>query len=222
MWRVTGMAFGPRRTHNPIPPYPQTHIPPRGMHVVVVGRAQPPPWKPPAPSPTANTPPHHTQVLTDSWGVGCIRTSCSRRPVLRADPLMQQVVPAAVAEPPPPGQVQCLTPKSGSLSFSFRPPPPPAAAAPACRRRRGRDARGQKQHLVGTGTTVLPSPTRNTFPRWLVDKPRGQCPPNNSNRCVHPEVPSVILAFMAPPRQYHGALCLHTVPAASPVKQAVP
>ena len=36
------------RIHTSVPPNPQTYIPPGGMHVVVVGRAQaPPPWEPP-------------------------------------------------------------------------------------------------------------------------------------------------------------------------------
>ena len=59
--------------------------------MVVVGRAQaPPPWETP---PTAKIPPLHppadpppelppppSRVLTDSWGVGRIRTGCSRPP----------------------------------------------------------------------------------------------------------------------------------------------
>ena len=41
------------RIHTSIPPNPQTHIPPRGMHVVVVGRVQaPPPWDHPPPPAT--------------------------------------------------------------------------------------------------------------------------------------------------------------------------
>ena len=65
--------------------------------MVIVGRAQaPPPWETP---PTAKIPPLHPpadppqnyplppppppppRVLTDSWGVGRIRTGCSRPPV---------------------------------------------------------------------------------------------------------------------------------------------
>ena len=57
--------------------------------MVIVGRAQaPPPWETP---PTAKIPPLHPpadpppelpppRVLTDSWGVGRIRTGCSRPP----------------------------------------------------------------------------------------------------------------------------------------------
>ena len=63
----------------------------RCLHVVVVGRAQaPPPWEtpptaeippelPPAPPPPPPPPP---RVLTDSWGVGRIRTGCSHPPVV--------------------------------------------------------------------------------------------------------------------------------------------
>ena len=41
-----------------VPPNPQTHNPPRGMHVVVVGRAQaPPPWRPPTRPKSPPTPP---------------------------------------------------------------------------------------------------------------------------------------------------------------------
>ena len=75
------------RIHTSVPPNPQTHIPPGGMHVVVVGRAQvPPPWDPPPrrlnpppytlqPTPppkktTPSPPPPPPPVLTDSWG-GC-------------------------------------------------------------------------------------------------------------------------------------------------------
>ena len=57
--------------HTSVPPNPQTHIPPGGMHVVVVGRTQaPPPWEPPLaaePPPPPRTPssrpppPPHTQ-----------------------------------------------------------------------------------------------------------------------------------------------------------------
>ena len=36
------------RIHTSVPPNPRTHKPPRGVHVVVVGRAQaPPPLEPP-------------------------------------------------------------------------------------------------------------------------------------------------------------------------------
>ena len=56
------------RIHTSVPPNPQTHNAPEGMHVVVVGRAQaPPPWEPPPPAeippyipqptPPATTPP---------------------------------------------------------------------------------------------------------------------------------------------------------------------
>ena len=67
------------RIHTSIPPNPQTHIPPGGMHVVVVGRAQaphlrnPPPPRPKSPPYTPSRPPAPTttpppQVLTDSGG----------------------------------------------------------------------------------------------------------------------------------------------------------
>ena len=46
------------RIHTSIPPCPQTHTPPRGMHVVVVGCAQPPPpWDPPPPAELPIPPP---------------------------------------------------------------------------------------------------------------------------------------------------------------------
>ena len=77
--------------HPSIPPNPQTHIPPGVMHVGVVGRVQPPPppprpnrQPPPPQHPPANPRPQlphpPPQVLTDSWGVGRIRTGCSRPP----------------------------------------------------------------------------------------------------------------------------------------------
>ena len=46
--------------HTSVPPNPQTHIPPGGMHVVVVGCAEaPPPWEPPA---AAEPAPHILQL----------------------------------------------------------------------------------------------------------------------------------------------------------------
>ena len=70
------------RIHTSIPPYLQT--PPCGMHVIVVGCAQPPPPgqanTPPPPPSRRPPPPPPPQVLTDSWG-GCrIRTSRCRPP----------------------------------------------------------------------------------------------------------------------------------------------
>ena len=86
--------------HTSVPPNPQTHIPPGGMHVVVLGRAQAPPTlgtfpaaeHPPytlQPTPPPQTappsPPPPPPVLTDSCGgggVGRIRTAVSRPPVV--------------------------------------------------------------------------------------------------------------------------------------------
>ena len=77
--------------HTSIPPNPQTHIPPppRGSACGSSGsRAGPPTLGPPPPHPTASPPPPPNcpapapppQVLTDSWGVGRIRTRCSCPP----------------------------------------------------------------------------------------------------------------------------------------------
>ena len=47
------------------------------------------------------------------------------------------------------------------------PTPAPLSCAQHCRRRRGRDAKGQEQHLLSRGAAVPPSPTDNAFPQWL-------------------------------------------------------
>ena len=57
------------------------------------------------------------------------------------------------------------------------------------RRRRGRDAEGQKQHLLSRGTTVPLSRPQSPFPSGWGQQSR-HFHSKSSDQCVHPEVPS--------------------------------
>ena len=82
-----------------IPPYPQTHIPLGGMHVVVVGRAQaPPPWEPPPP-PTVE-PPIPSCPPVASSGERPIGAAKGKQSDTEA--LCQPPPPHPPADPPPP------------------------------------------------------------------------------------------------------------------------
>ena len=122
------------------------------MHVAVVGCTQPlPPAELPIPPPPAlppqlPPPPPPPQVLTDSWGVGRIRTDCSCPPCAPPPPpFHKQLSTTAVRGGPPRTLGQnCLQAFSQSKTFSgwfspvvsqakkfsTAPPPPPDPHTP--------------------------------------------------------------------------------------------
>ena len=97
----------------------------------------------------------------------------------------------------------------------YRPPPPPLAHFVGCRRRRGRDAEGQKQHVLSRGTTVPLSRSTNNFPPAVAMR---RIPSSKGEHaCYHPPcslsrdgIPSPRApAIENPPAPAEGEGCRH-------------
>ena len=130
-------------------------------------------------------------VLVRCACVGLVRIRCPRRIVARG----QTRLPA----PPPP------SPDFGTADLRYTPPPPspfsvvvstlqtPLSWDGLCvqhfRRRCGRDAEGQKQHLLSRGIPVPLSRPQSPFPSGWGQQSR-HFHSKSSDQCVHPEVPS--------------------------------
>ena len=64
---------------------------------------------------------------------------------------------------------------------------------------------------MSRGTTVPLSPTKNTCPRWVArEKQCKQSTSHNTNRCVHPEIPTDTLSLYGTPSPRPYSALRHT------------